>query len=159
MTRISQLGIWVFILHDECRVNVSQGNLYKENCCVYEASEVLNGCESLDIAMAMSAADPLWFLSAWNGSLVAGGQGVGRNWQTDSTQGSVDLNVICQIEHQTLYTEENREVGWHNSKVPRSYWILTQNRGRQTWKDWQEPTGIKFNVNNWDQNQLHLRST
>jgi hypothetical protein len=33
-------------------------------------------------------------------------------WEsTDSTQGSVDLNVICQIEHQTFYTEENREVG------------------------------------------------
>jgi hypothetical protein len=27
------------------------------------------------------------------------------------TPGSVDLNVICQIEHQTFYTEENREVG------------------------------------------------
>jgi hypothetical protein len=25
-------------------------------------------------------------------------------------------------------------------------------------KDWQEPAGIKFNVNNWDQKQLHLRS-
>jgi hypothetical protein len=24
----------------------------------------------------------------------------------------------------------------------------------QTWKDWWEPTGIKFNVNNWDQKQL-----
>jgi hypothetical protein len=26
---------------------------------------------------------------------------------------------------------------------------LTQNRGVPT-KDWQEPTGIKFNVNNWE---------
>jgi hypothetical protein len=24
--------------------------------------------------------------------------------------------------------------------------------------DWQEPTGIKFNVNNWDQKQPHPRS-
>jgi hypothetical protein len=34
---------------------------------------------------------------------------------------------------------------------------LTQNRGMPS-KDWQEPTGIKFNVNNWDQKQPHLRS-
>ena len=27
------------------------------------------------------------------------------------TEGSVDLNVIFQIEHQTVYTEQNREVG------------------------------------------------
>jgi hypothetical protein len=61
---------------------------------------------------------------------------------------------------QTLfYTEENREVGWYTSKVQRVYWTLTQNRGMQTQKDWQEPAGIKFNVNNWDQKQLHLRST
>ena len=31
--------------------------------------------------------------------------------KTDSTEGSVDLNAICQIEHQMFYTEENREVG------------------------------------------------
>jgi hypothetical protein len=30
-----------------------------------------------------------------------------------------------------------------------------QNRGMQTGKDWQEPTGIKFSVNNWDHKQLH----
>jgi hypothetical protein len=71
----------------------------------------------------------------------------------------VDLNVICQIKHQTFYTEENREVGQHNSKVQRGYWILTQNRGMQTGKNWQEPTGVKLNVNNWDQKQIHLRST
>jgi hypothetical protein len=41
----------------------------------------------------------------------------------------------------------------------RSYWILTQNKGMQTRKDWQEPTEIKFNVNNWDQKHLHLRCT
>jgi hypothetical protein len=38
-----------------------------------------------------------------------------QSWQelTDTqTQESVlNLNVICQIEHQTFYTEENREVG------------------------------------------------
>ena len=34
-----------------------------------------------------------------------------------------------------------------------------QKTGMQTQKDWQEPTGIKFNVNNWDQKQLLLRST
>jgi hypothetical protein len=28
-----------------------------------------------------------------------------------------------------------------------------QKTGMQTQKDWQEPTGIKFNVNNWDQRQ------
>jgi hypothetical protein len=42
--------------------------------------------------------------------------------------------------------------------TPARYWILTQNGGMQTWKNWQEPTGKKFNVNNWDQKQLHLRS-
>ena len=102
---------------------------------------------------------PSWSLIFIEWVSDTGGQGVGGNWQTDSTQGSVDLNVICQIKHQTFYTEENREVGWHTGKVQRGYWILTQNRGMQTRKDWQEPTGIKFNVNNWDQKQLHLRST
>jgi hypothetical protein len=29
----------------------------------------------------------------------------------DLTPGSVNLNVICQIKHQTSYTEENREIG------------------------------------------------
>ena len=53
-------------------------------------------------------------------------------WQTDSTQGSMDLNVICQIKHQTFYTEENREVGWHTSKVQWGYRILTQNRNTNT---------------------------
>jgi hypothetical protein len=38
----------------------------------------------------------------------------------------VDLNVICQIEHQTFYTEENRGVGCHTGKVQRGYWILKQ---------------------------------
>jgi hypothetical protein len=98
---------------------------------------------------------------------IRGNQGVRRRayslqelgWQTDSTQGRVDMKVICQIEHQTLYTEENREVRWHTSKIQWGYWILTQNRGMQTRKGWQEPTGIKFNVNNWDQKQLHIRST
>jgi hypothetical protein len=28
----------------------------------------------------------------------------------------------------------------------------------QTRKNWQEPNGIKFSVNNWDQKQLHLMS-
>jgi hypothetical protein len=105
------------------------------------------------------AADPLGPLSAWNESLVTGGQEVCGSWQTDSTQGNVYLNVICQIELQTFYTEENREVGWHTCKVQRAYLILTQNRGMQTRKNRQEPTGVKLNANNWDQKQLHLRST
>jgi hypothetical protein len=62
----------------------------------------------------------------------------------------MDLNAICQIEHQTFYTEENREVRWHTGKVQWSYQILTQNRGMQTRKDWQEPSGIKFNVKKWE---------
>jgi hypothetical protein len=106
-----------------------------------------------------TAADPLGPLFAWNGSLITGGQGISGNWQRVLTQRSVDLNVICQIKHQTFYTEENREVGWHTGKVQRGCWIFTWNRGMQTWKNWQEPTGIKFNVNNWDQKQLHLRFT
>jgi hypothetical protein len=36
--------------------------------------------------------------------------------------------------------------------------ILTQNRGMQIQKDWQEPTGIKINVKDWDQKQLHLKT-
>ena len=30
--------------------------------------------------------------------------------QTETRKSVLDLNVICQIEHQTFYTEENREV-------------------------------------------------
>jgi hypothetical protein len=78
---------------------------------------------------------PSWSLVCMELVSSAGGQGVGRIWQTDPTQGSVDLNVICQIEHQTFYTEEKREVGWHTSKVQRGYWILKQNRGMQTRKN------------------------
>jgi hypothetical protein len=34
------------------------------------------------------------------------------NWQTDTTGEVVkNLNVICQIKHQTSYTEDNKEVG------------------------------------------------
>ena len=54
----------------------------------------------------------LWApLSVWNGSLVAGGQSVGRDdRQMQAGEVVWNLNVICQIEHQTFYTEENREV-------------------------------------------------
>jgi hypothetical protein len=41
------------------------------------------------------------------------GHRVSENWGVTNRQdtGSVlDLNVICQFEHQTFYTEENREV-------------------------------------------------
>jgi hypothetical protein len=69
-----------------------------------------NSCPQRPEEGITPAADPLGPLSAWNGSLVAGGQGVGGNCQTDLTQPSVDLNVIFQIEHQTFYREENREV-------------------------------------------------
>jgi hypothetical protein len=38
--------------------------------------------------------------------------------------------------------------------------MFTYNRGMQTQKDWQEPTGIIFNVNNWESNvappKVHL---
>jgi hypothetical protein len=42
-----------------------------------------------------------------------------RSWRSSKqmrTQGSVDLNVISQREHQTYITEENREVRWHISQ-------------------------------------------
>jgi hypothetical protein len=43
------------------------------------------------------------------------------------------LNVICQIEHQTFNTEENREVRRHiGNGVTGCLMILTQNRGMQT---------------------------
>jgi hypothetical protein len=53
-----------------------------------------------------------WVLDPWVklGFRLQVGKGVSKSGVTDSTQGSVVLNVICQIEHQTFYTEENREV-------------------------------------------------
>jgi hypothetical protein len=60
----------------------------------------------LGITILICAADRLGPLSVWNESLVQVGkesEGIDRQ-----TQGSVDLNVICQIEHQTFYTEKNR---------------------------------------------------
>jgi hypothetical protein len=39
-------------------------------------------------------------------------------------------------------------------RLPDSY---TKQRNASR-KDWQEPAGIKFNVNIWDQKQLNLRS-
>jgi hypothetical protein len=61
----------------------------------------------------------LWApLSAWNGSLVAGGQSIG--WidrQMHTGEVVLDLNVISQIEHQIFYTEDNKEVVWHTRKV------------------------------------------
>jgi hypothetical protein len=41
------------------------------------------------------------------------------------------LNVICQIEHQTFYTEENREVKWHISKVQWGYRMLNDSFTKQ----------------------------
>ena len=43
-----------------------------------------------------------------------------------------------------------KKIGKLGDKVQRGYWILTQNRGMQTQKDWQEPSGIKFNVKKWE---------
>ena len=51
-------------------------------------------------------------LNPWKSAVQTDGHRVGEKEgrETDERQGSVDLNVICQIEHQTFYTEENREV-------------------------------------------------
>ena len=38
-------------------------------------------------------------------------ESAGIDRQTQTQESVLDLNVICQIEHQTFYTEENREVG------------------------------------------------
>jgi hypothetical protein len=35
----------------------------------------------------------------------------GIDRQTQTRESVLDLNVICQIEHQTFYTEDDREVG------------------------------------------------
>jgi hypothetical protein len=71
---------------------------------------------------------------------------------TDSTQGSVDLNVICFKASISFIKQKTKKSDITAGKVH-----LTQNRGMPT-KDWQESTEIKFNVNNWDQKQPHLRS-
>jgi hypothetical protein len=43
----------------------------------------------------------------------------------------LDLNVICQIEHQNFYTEGNREVRWQDTKrLPDSY-IKQRNANRE----------------------------
>jgi hypothetical protein len=57
-------------------------------------------------------------VSAWNGGLSTGGQSVDE-WQTDTHTGEFvwNLNVILQLEHQTFYAEDNKEVGWHIRKV------------------------------------------
>jgi hypothetical protein len=44
----------------------------------------------------------------------------GIDRQTQTWKSVLDLNVICQIKHQSFYTEENREVGWQWG-----YWILS----------------------------------
>ena len=74
----------------------------------------------------------LWApLSAWNGSLVAGGQSVGWVTNRRTQERSRNLNVIFQIEHQTFYAEDNKEVGWHTCKVQMRtfiYSLLTRGR-------------------------------
>jgi hypothetical protein len=51
--------------------------------------------------------------------VVIGRQGVGEKGVTDRREhkGVWYLNVICQTEHQTFNSEENREVRWHIGKV------------------------------------------
>ena len=44
--------------------------------------------------------------------IQVGKESVLSDYQT-LTQGSVDLNVISQSEHQTYITEENKEVRWY----------------------------------------------
>jgi hypothetical protein len=43
----------------------------------------------------------------------------------------LDLNVICQIEQPTFYTEGNMKVRWHigTNEVTGCLMTLTQNRG------------------------------
>jgi hypothetical protein len=52
------------------------------------------------------------------GSLDTGGQSVDE-WQTDTHAGEFvwNLNVMLQLEHQTFYAEDNKEVGWHIHRV------------------------------------------
>jgi hypothetical protein len=51
-------------------------------------------------------------VSVWNGSLDVGGQRVDER-QTDTHTGEFEwnLSVILQLEHQTFYAEDNKEVG------------------------------------------------
>jgi hypothetical protein len=55
----------------------------------------------------------------------------------------VDLNVICLKASTSFIIQKTKESDITAGKVH-----LTQNRGMPT-KDWQEPTGIKSNVN-WE---------
>ena len=57
-------------------------------------------------------------MSAWNGVSRRGWAKRGW-WQTDTHAGEFvwNLNVILQLEHQTFYAEDNKEVGWHIRKV------------------------------------------
>ena len=52
------------------------------------------------------------------GSLEVGWQSVDER-QTDTHTGEFvwNLSVILQLEHQTFYAEDNKEVGWHIRKV------------------------------------------
>ena len=70
-------------------------------------------------------------------------------------RGVLYLDVILSKLASVLYNTENKGVGYHNRQGTLKY--LTQNRGMPS-KNWHEPTGIKCNVNNWDQKvKPHLR--
>ena len=54
----------------------------------------------------------LWApLSVWNGSLIRWAKRRISDKQTHTGEFVLDLNVIFQIEHQTFYAEDNKEVG------------------------------------------------
>jgi hypothetical protein len=57
----------------------------------------------------LAAADPFGPLSSWNKSLEQMGKELAGIDRLDTRE--CGSEVICQIEHQTFYTEENREVG------------------------------------------------
>jgi hypothetical protein len=78
-------------------------------CSVNFILGILNFWANIHLSVNAYCGRPSWSLVCMERVSGASGQGIRGNSQTDLTQGSVDL--ICQIEHQTFYTEENKEVG------------------------------------------------
>ena len=90
---------------------------------------------------------------------VTGGQELEkRGWQTDTDtrECAYNLNVICQIEHQTFNTEENREVRWHISKVQMRLLMLNDSYTKQ--RNVNTKTGRNCAIKQLRQSQSYLRS-
>jgi hypothetical protein len=67
--------------------------------------------------------------------------------------------VICQINIKLFIQKKIGKLGDTPARYKEVTGFLHKTEECKQGRRWQEPTGVKFNVNNWDQKQLHLRST